>query len=108
VGLPNIIIQVMYSSGRPISPDPLRTVNFANAFTGSNHALLKTNTENSKQIFPEERNLRGHIPSFHIRVSVSDLYMPTIDLPILLYSMCVTACRNTGSVCQCFHCLCLF
>ena len=28
--------------------------------------------------------LRGLIPSFYIYVSVSDLYIPTIGLPILL------------------------
>jgi hypothetical protein len=31
------------------------------------------------QIFPENK-LHGHIPNFHIHVSVSDLYIPTIDL----------------------------
>ena len=46
-------------------------------------ALQRHNTENSKQIF-SETELRGHSPSFHIHVSVSDLYIPTIDLPILL------------------------
>ena len=45
--------------------------------------LQRTNTENSKQIFPE-KELRGHSPNFHIHVSLSDLYIPTIDLPILL------------------------
>ncbi len=40
-------------------------------------------SENSKQIFPE-KELRGHSPNFHIHVSVRDLYIPTIDLPILL------------------------
>ncbi len=43
----------------------------------------KTNSENSKQIF-QEKELHGHSPNFHIQVSVSDLYIPTIDLPILL------------------------
>jgi hypothetical protein len=41
------------------------------------------NTENSKQIFPE-KELRGLSPNFHIHVSVSDLYIPTIDLAILV------------------------
>ncbi len=49
--------------------------------------LQRSDTENSKQIFPE-KELRGHIPNFHIHVSVSDLYIPTIDLPILLEEMC--------------------
>jgi hypothetical protein len=45
--------------------------------------MQRTNTENSKQIFPE-KELRGHSPNFHIHVSVSDLYIPTMDLSILL------------------------
>ncbi len=40
-------------------------------------------TENSKQIFPE-KELRGLSPNFRICVSVSDLYIPMISLPILL------------------------
>jgi hypothetical protein len=40
-------------------------------------------TENSKKIFPE-KELRGLSPNFYIHVSVSDLYNPTIGLPILL------------------------
>ncbi len=42
----------------------------------------RRNTENSKQIFPE-KELRSLSPNFHIHVSVSDLYIPTIGLPIL-------------------------
>jgi hypothetical protein len=49
--------------------------------------LQRTNTENSKQIFPE-KELRSHSPLFHIHVSVSDLYIPTINLPILLQEIC--------------------
>jgi hypothetical protein len=45
--------------------------------------LQRHSTENSKQTFPE-KDLRGHSPNFHIHVSVSDLYIPTIGLPILL------------------------
>jgi hypothetical protein len=37
-------------------------------------------SENLKQIFPE-KELCGHRPNFHIQVSVSDLYIPTINLP---------------------------
>ncbi len=40
-----------------------------------------------KQIFLE-KELRGRIPNFHIHVSVSDLYIPTTDLPILLQEIC--------------------
>ncbi len=39
--------------------------------------LQRANTENLKQIFPE-KELRGHSPNFHIHVSVSDLYIPSI------------------------------
>jgi hypothetical protein len=45
--------------------------------------LQRHNTENSKQIFLE-KNLRGLSPNFHIHVSVSDLYVSTMGLPILL------------------------
>ncbi len=41
------------------------------------------NTKNSKQIFPE-KELRGYSPNSYIHVSVSDLYIPLIGLPILL------------------------
>jgi hypothetical protein len=40
-----------------------------------------------KQIFPE-KELRGVSPNFHIHVSVSDLYMLLIGLPILLQEIC--------------------
>jgi hypothetical protein len=39
--------------------------------------LQRANTENSKQIFPETE-LLGHSPSFHIQVSLSDLFIPRI------------------------------
>jgi hypothetical protein len=44
--------------------------------------LQSHNTESLKQNFPE-KELRGQSPNFHIHMSVSDLYIPTIDLPIL-------------------------
>jgi hypothetical protein len=40
-------------------------------------------TENSKQILPGNE-LRGLRRNFHIHMSVSDLYIPRIGLPILL------------------------
>ncbi len=46
-------------------------------------ALQRHNTENSKQFFPE-KELRDLSPNFHIHVSVSYLYFPTMGLPILL------------------------
>ncbi len=50
-------------------------------------ALQRTNTENLKQIYPE-KELCGHSSNFHIHVSVSDLYIPMIDLHILLQEIC--------------------
>jgi hypothetical protein len=41
--------------------------------------LQRHNTENTKQIFPE-KELSGLSSNFHIPVSVSDLYIPTIGL----------------------------
>ncbi len=51
------------------------------------YTLQRTNTKNSKQIFPEKK-LRGHSPNFHIHVSVSDLYINTVGMPILLQELC--------------------
>jgi hypothetical protein len=47
------------------------------------YALQRHNTENSKQIFPEKK-LRGYSPNSCVHVSVSDLYIPLIGLPIQL------------------------
>jgi hypothetical protein len=49
--------------------------------------LQRTSTENWKQIFPE-KELLDHSPNFHIHVSVIDLNIPTMDLPILLQEIC--------------------
>jgi hypothetical protein len=46
-------------------------------------ALQRKNAENWKQIFPE-KEYRGLSPNFHIHVSVSELYIPTMELPFLL------------------------
>jgi hypothetical protein len=46
------------------------------------YASQRHNTENSKQIFPE-KELRGYSPNSYIHVSVSDLYITLIGLPIL-------------------------
>jgi hypothetical protein len=40
-----------------------------------------------KKIF-SEKGYQGHCPNFYIHVSVSDLYIPTIDPPILLQKIC--------------------
>ncbi len=39
--------------------------------------------ENLKQIF-SEKEYRGLSPNFHIHVSVSELYIPTMGVPVLL------------------------
>jgi hypothetical protein len=51
--------------------------------------MQRQNTEISKQIFPE-KEYRGLSPDFHIHASVSDLYISTIGLPILLEEICRT------------------
>ncbi len=43
--------------------------------------------KNLKQIFPE-KEYRGLSPNFHIQVSVSELYIPTMSLPVLLEEIC--------------------
>jgi hypothetical protein len=45
--------------------------------------LQRHNTKNSKQLFPE-KELHDNSPNSYIHVSVSDLYIRTIGLPILL------------------------
>ncbi len=54
-----------------------------NMCKGTNYTLQRQNAENLKQIFPE-KEYRGLSPSFHIHVSVSELYFPTMGLPVLL------------------------
>jgi hypothetical protein len=49
--------------------------------------LQRQNAENLKQIFPE-KEYRGLSPNFHIHVSVSELYIPTMVLPVLLEEIC--------------------
>jgi len=46
------------------------------------NALQRQNAENwRKKIFPE-KEYRGLSPNFHIHVSVSELYIPTMGLPV--------------------------
>ncbi len=54
------------------------------SFRYPQHALQR----NSEQIFPG-KELHGLSPNFHIHVSVSDLYIPTIGLPVF-------CCRKIG------------
>jgi hypothetical protein len=51
------------------------------------YTLQRQNAENLKQIFPE-KEYRGLSPNFHIHVSVSELYISTIALPVLLEEIC--------------------
>ncbi len=46
-------------------------------------ALQRQNAENFKQIL-QEKEYRGLSPNFHIHVSVSEFYIPTMGLPVLL------------------------
>jgi hypothetical protein len=50
-------------------------------------ALQRQNTEISKQIFPG-KEYRGLSPNIHIHASVSNLYIPTIGMPVLLEEIC--------------------
>ncbi len=50
-------------------------------------ALQRQNAENLNQIFPE-KEYRGLSPNFHIHVSVSELYIPTMGLPFLREEIC--------------------
>jgi hypothetical protein len=52
-------------------------------YTFSYQLVLNVFSENLKQIFLEMK-LRGLVPNSNIRDSGSDLYIPTIDLPVLL------------------------
>jgi hypothetical protein len=53
----------------------------------STSALQRQNDENLKQIFPE-KEYRGLSPNFHFHVSVSELHIPTMGLPVLLEEIC--------------------
>jgi hypothetical protein len=62
-------------------------------------SLQRLNTESLKKIFPD-KELRGLSPNFQIHVSVSDgdLYISTIDLPILLQeNMCRPQTHECGN-----------
>jgi hypothetical protein len=55
----------------------LRTFTVVGKHTAKNQYRNKFETDIPR------KELRGHSPIFHIHVSVSDLYIPTADLPIL-------------------------
>jgi hypothetical protein len=56
---------------------------FFSTFAQEYNIHCKDTIPKIRHIFPE-KELRGHCPNFHIHVSVCDLYIPTIDLPIRL------------------------
>ncbi len=59
--------------------------------------------EDPISIFPEIK-LRGPNPSVYIHISVSDLYIPTIGLPILLQSILGIYKSLTDTVYECINC----
>jgi hypothetical protein len=71
------VLSVNFMSNNCLSVNLLATV-----YIAMNHQYRKFET-----IFPE-KELRGHSPNFHIHESVSDLYIPTIDLTSLLQEIC--------------------
>jgi hypothetical protein len=56
----------------------MHTVCWARMYNGT-----KGWNKNPIYVFPE-KELRGLSPNFHSHVSVSDLYIPTVGVPILL------------------------
>ncbi len=69
--------------GHKIELNPYCGIFHRSDISATLRALQRQNTEISKQIFPE-KEYRGLSPNFHIYASVSDLYISTIGLPILL------------------------
>jgi hypothetical protein len=65
------------------APSTARNFHFLGDLVSLLDTLQRHNTKNKKKIFPE-KELRDHIPSSYIHVSVSDLYIRTIGLSILL------------------------
>ncbi len=58
-----------------------------NEWETNGYTLQRQNKEISKQIFPE-KEYRGLSSNFNLHASVSDLYIPTRGLPILLKEIC--------------------
>jgi hypothetical protein len=78
-----VLVFITYLSVWELAKRIIIDINHSSAHTAN------TNTEIWKQLFPE-KELCGHSPNFHIHASVSDLYIPTIDLPILMQEKCGT------------------
>jgi hypothetical protein len=66
---------------------------------GLTNFTSKTQLPNIRNKYSQERELRGYSPSSYIHVSVSDLYIPLIGLPILLQEK--IGGPNVGTYCIC-------
>jgi hypothetical protein len=66
---------------------PIESLYVLKVFTVTVGTLQRQNAENLKQIFPE-KEYRGLCLNSHIHVSVSELYIPTMGLPVLLEEIC--------------------
>jgi hypothetical protein len=84
----SITVQIMLPPPHPsakLGTTPMRVETLA---FGICAALQRQNAEILKQIFPE-KEYRGLSPNFHVHVSVSELYIPTMGLPVLLEEICI-------------------
>jgi hypothetical protein len=62
--------------------------------------IAKTQYRKIRNKYSRNRNCAGLSPNFHIHVSVRDLYIPTIGLPILLQENVWT---DPGNICIIAH-----
>ncbi len=85
--LSNIRHETQFLSGKSWSRDQALMLNFLMKDKYHENACswwaATLYPENPIYVFPEMK-LRGLVPSFNIHVSVNDLYIPRIGLPILL------------------------
>jgi hypothetical protein len=65
----------------------VQCTNCSSYFEEKVYTLQRKKADNLKQIFPE-KEYRGLSPNFHIHVSLSELYIPTMGLPFLLEEIC--------------------
>jgi hypothetical protein len=84
-----LLLQTAESYLESLFPAKTTICSFPAFFSGQygECALQRQNTEISKQIFPE-KEYGGLSPNYHIHASMSDLYIPTFGLPILLEEIC--------------------
>jgi hypothetical protein len=83
-----VFFLIIFLTGRPTHNEFTRTKALTiRLFLSLSASLQRQNGENLKQIFPEKEYL-GLNPNFHIHVSVSELYIPTMGLPFLLEEIC--------------------